>query len=249
MATEMTQPASPGAPRTEPGPARRFAGVFFDPVSTFASIVREPDFWTPLIALMAIAAAAAELILARVGMERIIRSSLEASGRAKGLSPEQIQKAVGAGARVGTVFAHLSFITVPIFLIIVAAVGMLILKAGFGLEIRFREAFSVTTYASLPNFLAGILGLVVIGLGDPAQFNPKNFIPASVGFFLSPQSVSPALYALATSLNLFTFWCMALLGIGFAATVGRKVRPRTIFFCFLGLWVVWTLLKTGAAAI
>lgn len=248
--TELTPPPGGAAPAVaEMSASDRFFGVFVSPSSTFASIARKPDFLAPLIALMAVSAAGSELVLRRIGAEELVRRSLEISGRAKAMSPEQVQKALAGGARVVSITAHFSFIGVPIFLIIVAAIGMLILKAGFGIDLRFRGAFGVTAYANLPSFLAGLLGLAVIGFGDPAQLVPTNITPANLGFFIAPGSVSPALYTLATSLNIFTFWCMVLLGIGFSALVARKVRARTIFIGFLAFWVVWTLLRVGAAAI
>lgn len=228
--------------------AQRFFGAFIEPGNTFAAIVRKPNFWPPLIILMVIWSATSELMLNKIGMATIIQRSMELSGRANNMTPEQMQKAVQQGAKVGAVFAHLSFLGVPVILIIVAAVGMLILKAVFGQPIGFKTAFSVTAYADLPAIIAAILGMVVIGFGDPASFNPQNFTPTNVGFFLSPQSTSHPLYSIATSLDVFSFWFMGLLGIGFAAA-SRKVRPRSVFFCFLGIWVIWVLIKAGLAAI
>ncbi len=225
--------------------AGRCFGVFTDPVGTFSAIVRRPDFWPPLVILILAWIALSELMASKVGTQAIVRRALELSGRASSLTPEQIQKA----AEQGGVFLHISFLKIPIFLIIIAAIGMMILKAVFGIPIGFKKAFSVAVYADLPFVIADILGIVVIVFGDPAAFNPPNFIPANVGFFLSPLNVSRPLYTIATSLNFFSFWFMGLLGIGFAATAGRKIRPRSVFFCFLGLWVIWVLLKAGLAAI
>ncbi|HEX5484220.1 MAG TPA: YIP1 family protein [Terriglobia bacterium] len=228
---------------------QRFFGAFMEPASTFASIARKPNFWPPLIALMVIWAAASELMLHVIGMDTIIRRSIELSGRANNMTPEQMQKAIDQGSKAGAIFAHLSFLGVPIILIVIAAIGMLILKAVFGHPVGFKTAFSVTAYADLPSIIAGILGMIVIGFGDPASFNPRNFIPTNIGFYLSPESVSHPVYSIAMSLDVFSFWFMALLGIGFAAAAGSKVRARSVFFCFLGLWVIWVLIKAGLAAI
>lgn len=236
-------------PSKDLGAAGRCFGVFTDPVGTFNAIVRKPDFWPPLIILILIWIALSELMAGKIGIETIVRRSLELSGRASGMTPEQMQKAVEQGAKVGSIFLHFSFLNIPIFLIIIAAIGMLILKAVFGTPIGFKKAFSVAVYADLPYVIAGILGIFVISFGDPAGFNPQNFIPANVGFFLSPENISRPLYSIATALNVFSFWLMGLLGIGFAAAAGRKMRPRSVFFCFLGLWVIWVLVRAGLAAI
>lgn len=240
MKDAVIENAKPGSDLTA---GQRFFGTFTDPVETFNAIVRRPDFGRPLLILILAWVAMSELMVHKIGTAVIVRRSLELSGRAKHMTPAQIQKAVEAGG----VALHLSFINIPVFLIIIAAIGMLILKAVFGNPIDFKKAFAVTVYADLPYVLASLLGIVVICFGEPVRF--KNFIPDNLGFFLSPQTVSRPLYVLATSLNIFSFWFMGLLGIGFAAAAGRKLRPRSVFFCFLGLWVIWVLLKAGLAAL
>lgn len=234
----------------ESSPAERCFGVFTEPVKTFASISRKPDFWTPLIAVIVITVAATEVLLRRVGMEQIVLRTLDASGRASTMTPAQIQQAVTQGAKVGAVLAQVSgFVGVPIVVLILAAVGMFIMKLVFGKPVGFKRAYSVTAYANLPMFLAGILAIIVIVFGDPASINPRNLTPTNIGFFLSPESVSKPLMALATSIDFFSFWLMGLLGIAFASTTGGKIKPRSVFFCFLGLWVIFALIKTGIAAI
>jgi hypothetical protein len=228
---------------------QRFFGIFTEPVETFAVIARKPDFWAPLVALIVFVIAITELMLHRISMEEIVRRSIEMSGRANSMTPEQMQKAVEQGAKIGAVFAHLGFVSLVIVLVIVAALGMLILKLVFGHPVGFKTAFSISAYAFLPTIIGAILGMIVIALGDPASFNPQNIEPTNVGFFLSQQSTSRSLYSIATSIDFFTFWVLGLLGIGFAAATGRKARPRSVFFCFLGLWVIWVLIKAGLAAI
>ncbi|MGH9452328.1 MAG: YIP1 family protein [Terriglobia bacterium] len=234
----------------ESTPAERCFGVFTEPVKTFASIARKPDFWTPLIVMMIVSVATTEILLNRVGMAQIIRRSLEVSGRASTMTSEQIQQAVTQGAKFGAVITQIiGFVSVPIIVLILAAVGMFIMKLMFDKPVGFKTAYSATAYANLPMFLAGILAIIVIILGDPGSINPRNMTPTNIGFFLSPDSVSRPLMSIATSIDFFSFWLMGLLGIAFASTAGGKTKPRTVFFCFLGLWVIYVLIKTGLAAI
>lgn len=242
-----TQNAVP-ASAMEMTPAARCMGVFTDPARTFASIARKPDFWTPLIVVTAITIVVVETLLSRVGVEHIVRRSIEMSGRASTMTPEQIQKAITQGSKITAVVMHVSgVLSVPIMVLVLAVVGMFIMKFFFGELPRFKTAYSVTAYANLPMFLAGILALIVVVLGDPASINPRNLTPTNIGFFLS-SSVSKPLLSLATSVDFFSFWLMGLLGIAFASTV-RKARPRSVFLCFLGLWVLFVLIRAGLMAL
>ncbi len=245
MAEELSLPAGENLSWWQ-----RCLGVFLDPVRTFASVVRQPGFWAPLIALVVISFATTQALIRRVGMEQVVRRSLEMSGRASNMTPEQLERAVAVAAKVGSISANIaSLIGVPIVLVIIAALGLLIMKVVYGQSPSFKAAFSVAAHADLPMLIAGILTLMVIAFGDPASMNPGNLSPTNIGFFLSPQTTSKAVYSLATSADVFSLWVLGLLGVGFAATSSGKARPRAIFGCFFALWVIWVLIKTGLALI
>jgi hypothetical protein len=240
-------PPAPSAPNSSF--ASRFGGVFFSPAEAFRAIARAPDVLPPLVVLIAVSVVTWEVILRQIGAAQVVRSQLEASGRASSMTPEQLQAAVSQGAKyapmVGRVFA---FLGVPIFLLIIALLGLAIMKAFFGQQFSFTTAYSVAAYAELPTIIGYLLVIVVVLFGDPATFNMSNPAPTDLGFFLSPQTVAKPLYTAATSVNIFSFWFMALLGVGFSEAVGRKVRARTVFLCFFSVWVLWVLLKMGMAA-
>lgn len=250
MSTTVPQPQQPGAPgAADMSVADRCFGVFTEPVKTFASIARKPNFLAPLIAMIVITIATTEILLNRVGSEQIVRKSLEESGRASTMSPEQLQNAIHGGAAITAIIMHMSgVIGAPIFILIMAVIGMFIMKLVYGRPVQFKTAFSLAAYADLPMFLAGILGILVIVFGDPGSINPRNLTPTNIGFFMSASASKPLL-SIGTSIDFFSFWLMGLLGIAFASTTSNKIKPRSVFFCFLGLWVIFVLVKTGLAAI
>ncbi|HEV2416371.1 MAG TPA: YIP1 family protein [Terriglobia bacterium] len=226
--------------------AARFFGVFTEPSKTFADIARKPGFWAPLIVLIVFSFVSVETLIHKVGMEQIVRHSIEVSGRASTMSPEQMQTAVSQGAKFAGIITPIAgLIGIPILIFIISAIGLLILKVIFGSTTSFKTAFSVTAHAYLPLVLASILAIIVILFGDPANMNPQNLTPTNIGFFLSRQSAGSALYSLATSIDFFSFWVLGLLGIGFSATTGRKVKPKSMFFAFLVLWAIYVLIRAG----
>lgn len=228
----------------------RWMGVYFSPGDTFQDISRKPDFIFPLLVTVLSAVAITETMLAKVGMERIIRNSIEMSGRAAKMSAEQIQQAVDQGKGIGGILAHVAGVVgAPIYLLIVAAVGLALVNAIFGSPISFKKAFSVACYASLSGFIGALMALAMILFGDLERFNPDNPSPTNVGFFLNPLETSKPLLTFASSLDLFTIWFVVLLGIGFSQATGGKVKASTIFLVYFGLWMIWVLGKVGLAAI
>jgi len=229
---------------------QRLVGVYVSPGATFADIARKPDFIAPLVAGIVAAVVVTETLLARMGAERIVRQSIEQSSRASSMTPEQMQQAVEQGAKFTSVFMHLiGVVAPPIVMLIVAGLGLLIMNAIFGSQLKFKTAFSVACYANLVNVLGSVVALVMILLADPETFNAQNPMPTNPGFFLNPRETSKPLMSLLSSLDLFTLWAMVLLGIGFSAAADRKVKPMTVFLCYLGLWAVWVLAKAGLATL
>lgn len=181
---------APPVPEDQPGDSflSRAVGIFISPGRAFESIVRRPDFLAPLIISMVGAIVIIEAMLQKIGAARIIRQSLEISGQAAKMSPEQLDQTVQKVAtftaitmRVGGVLGS------PIFLLVIAAVGLFIANVVFGASANFKTCFSVVCYANLVLLVGVVLGLVVIVLGDVEQFNPENPVPTTVGFFLNPQ--------------------------------------------------------------
>ena len=228
----------------------RLMGIFISPVETLADVARKPDFVAPLILGVLGAIAVTETMLWKIGMERIIRTSIEQSGRASSMSPEQMDQAVHQGARIGGILAHLGGIVVPpIALLILAGLGLLIVNLILGGQTKFKTVFSLICYANLVSLLGSLMAVAVILFGDPDHFNAQNPVPANVGFFLNPREVSKPLYSLASSADIFSIWLLILIAVGLAEGTGRKVKPLSIFLVYAGFWVIWILVKVGLAMI
>jgi hypothetical protein len=228
----------------------RFVGVFLSPGETFEDIVRKPDFLAPLIVAVLATVAVTETMLSKIGIERIMRTQIAQSSRGASMTPDQIDQAVAQGAKIGATIAHISgVVAVPIIMLVIAAVGLGIVNLVFGSKTNFATAFSITCYANLVAILGAAIAIVMILFGDPEHFNPSNPVPTSLGFFVDAAHTPKPLVALASSIDLFSFWLMALLGIGFSAATRKQAKFVSVFLCFFGLWVVWVLIKMGLATL
>jgi hypothetical protein len=248
MGEPMIAPAMPEEP-PEDSFFSRARGVFISPGQAFESIVRRPDFLVPLIIMTIGSMAIIETILQKVGVGRVIRQSLEMSGKAGQMTPEQIDQVVHKAAMLTAITTRLfGALGVPIFLLIMAAAGLFIVNVVFGASADFKTCFSVVCYANLVLLLGVVLALVVILLGDPEQFNPQNPVPTTIGFFLNPRETSKALYAIASSFDIFRVWFIILSSLGLSAATQKRVGTAAIFLTFFGVWVLVVLGKAGWAA-
>ena len=243
MSTSELAPSEQAPSKSFPA---RFIGVFLSPGETFADIARKPDFIAPLIVIIIAAVAFTETMLAKIGMERIVRQSMEQSSRTQNMTPEQMQQAVSQGVKIGGIITHVAgLIGPPIYLLVIAGIGLLIVNAILGGQAKFKSVFSAVCYAYSPALLGTVMGIALILFGDPENFNAQNPVPTNVGFFLNWRETSKPLMAIASSFDVFTIWFVLLAGIGLSATTERKAKASTVSIIYFGLWIVWVLGKAG----
>jgi hypothetical protein len=249
MANSEVESAAP-VNGQEMSTAGKLLNVIFSPGEAFEAIARKPGFIAPMVTLVIASVALTESMLGKIGAGEIVRDSLVTSGRAKNMTPDQIDQAVAHSAKfVAGLMRVTEVIGVPIFLLIVAAIALLIVNAILGGEIKFKTALSVAAYADIPAVLATIIGMVMIFFGDLSHFDPNNFLPSKLSFFMNQAEVSKPLFAFASSVDIFYFWYMILLGIGLSIATGKKVKPLPIFLGFFALWAVIAVAKVGFALV
>jgi hypothetical protein len=139
-----------------------------------------------------------------------------------------------------------------VFLLIMGLVISLIMwgtiNLGFGGRAKFGSVLAVWMYAMLPSVFKTLLGIVVLYAGAaPESFNIKNFAPTNVGAFLNPADVGPAIYSLATSIDIVTIWTLVLVGIGTAMVAG--VKRSSGYIAAFGWWALVVLFGVGVAAV
>lgn len=230
----------PPAPGTEPkpNPFQRIIGVLFSPDATFASIARRPDWVVPLVLLLLVAMAAGVIMAPHIDFGAAARESME---QQKNVSPEQIDKAVRISASIGKVFTYLAPVLSLIGLLVIAGVVLLAFRI-FGGEGDFKQAFSVTCYASIPTIFKSVVTLIIIvakGGIIPAQAL-ATIVRSNLGFLVDYKA-NPIAFALLSSFDIFSIWFLALLIIGFSyvARVSKVKAAVTI----ISLWVLVLLLK------
>jgi len=229
-------------PAPDPGPKpntmQRVIGVIFSPVATMASIARRPDWVLPLV-LSLIASLAVGLVIAQhVDFGATVRESVEQN---KNMSQEQIDRAVKMGTIFGKVATYLSPIFNIIGLLIISGVLLLAVRL-FGGEGDFKQSFSVTCYASMPGIIKAVVMMIIIlarGGLIPAQ-TLATLVRSNLGF-LADFKANPIAFALLSSVDIFSFWFVALLVIGFAY-VSRLSRAKTAMV-IVSLWIVATCFK------
>jgi hypothetical protein len=119
--------------------------------------------------------------------------------------------------------------------------------SAFGMELRFKQSFGVTVHAFLPHVL-GALAIFGI-LWNKTSVDPEAIedqLPTHLGVLVS-RTAAPAAHSLLSSIDLLSFWTMALLVLGLSfATKAPRGRVAALV---LSVWALYVLGKAGIVAI
>jgi hypothetical protein len=217
---------------------QRVIGVIFSPDATFASIAKRPDWVLPLVLLLITSLVAGFIIAQHVDFGSAARESMEQN---KNMPPEQVEKAVRIASSIGKVLTYLSPVLSLIGLLVIAGILLLAFRL-FGGEGDFKQAFSVTCYASIPSIIKSAVTLIImVARGGIMPVTAlATLVPSNLGF-LTDMKTNPMAFALLSSFDIFSVWFLALMIIGFAY-VSRLSRAKSAVI-MISLWFVVLLLK------
>lgn len=244
MNTVVMRPAAPEQPK---GAVERIFGVFFSPGETFQDIARRPSFVAPLVILILFALGTSIAITQRVGLETIVRQQIEANPRFADMPAEQRDRAIQAGITFGRVSIYL-FPTLGVAASVLVIAGVLLLMANFvlGAEASFKSLFATTAHASLVGCVVAVLAIITVLLKDPADIDLQNIVTSNLGPLFDPAS-HKVLNRLASSIDLFSFWQIALQALGVSAAA--KVSFKRGLIAVVIPWAVWVAGAVGLRAI
>lgn len=244
MTPESVSSSEP-APQGMSGIAR-VAGVFFEPGKTFEDIGRRPSWFLPLLIIVLSTVMFTMVLGQHVGWEHIVRQQVEANSSAAQLPAEQREQRIAAGARIAPIFGFSTVIFIPLGYVITAAI-LLAMTAMMSGGLKFKQVFAVVCYSGLPGVLFAVLGVVVMFLKKPEDFNVNNPLMFNAGAFMDPQSTSKFLYSFATSMDLFSFWMIFLIATGLKAAAGKRLSFGGAMTAVVVPWAIYVLCKSALA--
>jgi hypothetical protein len=240
-----TMPAPAGVPpEPKPNAFQRIVGAVIAPTATFASIARRPDFLVILVLYIVLGFASAMLMMQHVDFESGIREQMASSN--KNMKEEDLDRVV----RFSSAFAKGAMYASPVLGVAIYAIiaGVLLLAfRAMGGEGTFLQAFSTTLYAWVPMLIKSVLAVVILMTRGSVDLQQLNNLVMSNLSFLVDMKEQPVVYALLTSLDLFTIWTLALMIIGFSY-VAKVTRTRSAAI-ILSIWGVVVFAKLGMAAL
>ena len=232
--------------------AGRLAGIFWEPRPVFEDLAQRPRFWVPLLILTAFAVVYMVTFSRVVGWETMMRQQFASNPRMEQMTSEQREQALQMTTRiVGPMTSVMAIVAPAGMALVVSAVLLGCFNLLGGASMKFRQAFSITCYSSLPSVLATIGALTVMLLKNPEDFSLQSPLPLNLGAFL-PSTTAKWILALATSIDAFTIWVILLLALGFSVAARQQKRKMSYgqaLMLVLIPWAIAVILGAGIAAI
>jgi hypothetical protein len=247
MATTTSVPA-PDA-QSQPGisPVGRVFGVFFSPKPTFEDIVRKPSWVLPFVLLTLFSIGVTFAINQRINWRQFMTQQIERSPRSANMSAEQKEQQIEGGAKITPIFTWAVGVCGPIiFMLVVALVMWGAYNLLGGANTNFSMAFAITSHAALTGLVSSLLFILILYLKPYGTVDLENPVATNLAAFLTDDSAK-WLVKLLNSIDIFSFWTLILLSIGFAATNPKKLKGGKALTIAFSVWAVYVVLRVGSA--
>jgi Yip1 domain len=246
-ATLQQAPGAPEAPEVSNSFAR-LIGVLFSPKATFQSIARRPTWIVPIIVLCLAECVVVGVYGQHVGWRSMLEKQLANNDQFQQLKPEAQQERIETIMPWVSKIAYVEVIVGPfIGVFVLAGIFWLIFNLGAGASIGYRLSLSIVAYSLVPALLGCILGVLIIFLKDPSTVDLQHLVASNAGAFLSSDAPK-ALAAALRAVDIFIFWEMFLLALGFSAAAPKKLSTGRAFAWIFGLWLFIVVCVAGITA-
>ena len=243
VASSPVDPESTGPGLSEP---QRLVNAFIAPRKTFEDLKRNPSWWVPWLIAAIFSIIFGAVAVQKMDIPRFLQQQIEkspsAQRRLEQLTPEQRER----GMAVQATIVKATFYAFPVISLlsglIIAAVLMGVFNFILGAEVPFQRAMAVVFYSYVPFIISTILLTVsMLVSSDPNTIDITNPMPTNPGFFMDPLG-NRFIYSIASSLDIFSIWVVALLGLGFATTSSNR-KPSvstgiTTMFVVFAIFVI-----------
>jgi hypothetical protein len=227
----------------------RVIGVFFSPKATFEDIVRKPSWLLPLALTTILSIVASVAINQRIDWREFMSQQIEKSSRAAQMTPEQKQQQIEGGAKISPIFTYcIGFIGPALITLILALLMWGAFSLLGGASTNFGTAFGITSHAFLTGLVSSPLLILILYLKPYGTVDLDNPIATNLAAFL-PADAPKWLVAFGKSVDIFSFWTLILLAIGFTAVNPKKLKGAKPFMIAFSVWAFFMVLRAGWAFI
>jgi hypothetical protein len=206
----------------------------------------------PLLLIIAATVAFYVVYGQHIGWQTFVQDMMDNNARMQqqmqSLSPEQRAQSLAVQQKIYPIMYYVGPIFgLPLMYIVSSAILLGIASGMMSAGVRFKQIFAIECYAGLVGIVSKLLGIVVMFLKNPDQFNLMNPLAFNPGAFMDQKTASKFIYTLATGLDLFVIWTLILTAVGLKAAAGKRLSTAGTATAVILPYVVLLLLGATIA--
>ena len=242
-----TEPLPVVEPQAQISPFGRILGMFFSPKATFEDIVRKPNWILPAALMILFSLGATIALNQHFNLREYMSQQIEKSPRSAQLSPEQKQQQIEMGSKYAPTMAYVFGVPTPLVaLLLISLVLMGAYNLLGGANVSYKTSLAVVAHSFVPSLLATILFVAVLFLKPIGMFDLDNPVATNAAALL-PDDSAKWLVTLGKNIDLFAFWTLVLIAIGFAGANPKKLKGGKSFTIVLACFVIYIVIRVGIA--
>lgn len=245
--------ASVAPPVPEPAALSEFERIldtFIAPGKTFTDLRRSAAWWGPFLLLAIFSYAFVYVVDQKIGFRKVVDNQIQLSpkqaDRLEQMPPADREKQLTVQTTWTRNISYGYPVVILLWNAVIAAILLATFKFGAGANIKYKAAFAIVMYASLPFLVRSLLAMVSVAAGAAADsFTFQNPVATNPGYFLNPAD-GHFLYSIATALDIFMIWTLSLTAIGFSCN--SKVKRSTAMAIVFGWFALFALASSALSA-
>lgn len=229
-------------PEKSGGFLQNVLNLYVAPSEAFTAIVRRPNFWLPLGCHVLVALLFTAIWIHKVDLPEFMKAQMEASGQWDKIPAERRANILETQSKVVPIFSWVfATLGTAIVVVLTSAVLLFVYRFFYASEVTFLQALAIVAYSFLTVALVSSpLILLVMQLKGDWNINPGEALQANLTLAFEKATTAKPLWALAGSLDLFSFWLLFLIASGFGVA-----SRRTTGSAFWGVAVCWGVIVLG----
>ena len=229
----------------------RILNTFIAPAKTFADLQRNASWWGPFILSVLVTLLYVGVIDRQIGFDQVSRNEIakspKRSEQIEKLPADQRASQLALSATITKYISYASPVFVLIGSLILAAALMAAFNVGASAGVSFKVALAIAMYGGLPWVIHALLAVLSMFAGvDKEAFSIQNPLGTNPAYFLDPMG-NKFVLGMASAFDVFSFWSIVLLGIGFACN--SKVKRSTAIAIVAGMFFAYKLVGAGLGAL
>lgn len=231
----------------------RLGAMYFEPTGLFEDVAHHGR-WLGLYLIVAVLIVGALWAVSqRVDPETIARKQIEGSPFAKNIPPERMEEAVRGASSPARRYVSLGFAPLAVLVgYLVSAGALLLIFVVMGVPFTFKKVLPVTVWGmGPPTVVLMIAAIAIILMKSPDSIDVFN-VPGNVASNLGPLADAKehaVLHSALSSVDLFSFWTIYLLGLGFSIASRGSLTLRRAILAVMIPWGIYVAGKIGMAAL